>query len=138
MEKWKITVDRKQQVHVKPQSDGNFTSLDEATTLAKTLAQENKTLLFIHDDIEATFSDYTSFLSLGEMKLKLHRDLKTAEAELTVAKASMNKWKNAYRLAEKDEKQVKKTRYLDAKQRVFKEKINVKRAKKKYDEILQK
>ncbi|ATZ16261.1 hypothetical protein JN01_0326 [Entomoplasma freundtii] len=138
MNKWKITKNEAGEIHVRFDPEGGtIGSLEHAITLAKKIAQDEKTLLIVHDDEEATKTDYTNFLTIEEVQGRQENEVKLAKAELTVARALLWKYKNAYKEAKTEEqRELARKAYLEAKERVRKEKINLKNAKKKYASVI--
>lgn len=140
MDKWKITKDKTGKIHVRlDQNNGTINSLDDAVILAKKIAQDEKTLLIIHGEEEtiSTKTDYTNFLTVEEVQGRQENEVKLAKAELTVARALLWKHKNSYKEAKTEEQRLLARRaYLEAKERVRKERINLKNAKKKYASVI--
>lgn len=137
MDRWKVTKDKRNQIHVRRDSTGRFKSRVTAEQFATRMAQKNKSIMIVHDQQEKTINDYADFLTLSELQTQQYAEMKMAEAELTVAKIGALKWRKAYHRAKNEnEKLEKKKRYEEAKKRLNEEKINLKRAKKKYNEII--
>lgn len=137
MDRWKVTKDKRNRIHVRKDINGRFKSRASAEKFATRMAKNSKTIMIVHDNNDRTVSDYADFLTLTELKTQQYAEMKMAEAELTVARIGASKWKKAYHRAKNEQEKLdKRKRYEQAKKRLNQEKINLKRAKKKYSDIL--
>lgn len=133
MDKWKIKTDKNGKVHIQKDKLGNFVNREDAEMLAKKIAQENKTILFIHEEDNFSELDYTNFLTSQEIYGKQESEVKITRAELAVARVAMKKRKQAYRNSlDTDDALLNKEKYEEAKERYRKAKINLKNAKKRF------
>ncbi|WP_026389151.1 DUF2188 domain-containing protein [[Acholeplasma] multilocale] len=127
--RWMVEKDKNGFVHVRPDSNGNFKTRDEAIEMARKLAKGNKTILRIHNQGSGyDVVDYTSILTSNELYSKTLSEVKLARAELTVATMEYKKRKEEKKSSNEADMPIARRKLQLSKDRLKKAKLNLKLA----------